>query len=94
MTHRPFPQHNQAMANPRLVEKAIRQTAEMGSEYACIPLHSYETWVLDEGEHFIGTWFMVRERCFSIDDEYDDELIIFCLKPRNHEGEHGKPPTR
>jgi hypothetical protein len=82
------------MTTPRMVERALIQTAEQGSIYAAVPLHSYEAWAHCPGEEFLGKWYDIRSYCWAFDDEYDDELIIICLLPRAHEGEHGKPGPR
>lgn len=83
------------MVNPRLVEKALQQTAEdVKSAYAAVPLHSWEAWALAPAHLYIGRWSGRTGYCFSIDGTYDDELFIICLKAFGHDGEHGKPATR
>lgn len=83
-----------AMMDPRLIERALLQTWRSGSEYCVVPFHSYEAWVNVPGSEFIGSWHEWRDLCWDIDSEWDDELILFCLKPKGHEGEHGKPGHR
>lgn len=82
------------MTTPRLVERALIQTAEQGSEYAAVPLHSYEVWTHSPGKEFLSKWYNVRSYCFAFDSTYDDEVYLICLKPMGHEGGHGKPGPR
>lgn len=83
-----------AMTDPRLIERALIQTWKQGSEYAVIPFHSYEAWAHCPGTEWVGFWHEVRTLCFSIDIEWDDELMLICLKLRDHAGECGKPGHR
>ena len=94
MPARPFPADTEAMVIPELVVRAVKQSIDSGSNYVAIPLHSYEAWVLSSGKECAEGWSYVQHLCWVFDDKWDDELILFCVKPKGHEGDCGKPGTR
>lgn len=83
------------MALPTLVARAVRQAVEdVGSNYVVLPLHSYEAWALASGSDYPDGWSRLKHLCWEYDDDWDDEMILFCVKAKGHGGEHGKPNTR
>lgn len=82
------------MEIPRYVVKAVKQAIDIGSEYIAIPLHSYEAWVLSSGKETAEGWAYIQDRCWIYDDQWDDEILLFCVKGKGHEGECGKPGAR